>query len=332
MPILEIEDLNVSIDTLRGKLQALDHINLQVNKGETLGIVGESGCGKSLTSLAIMSLLPDVAKVSAKKMDFLGTSLLGLSEKEKRKLRGSKISMIFQDPMTSLNPCFKIGDQLCEVIKEHQGGSKKELIEKSVELLKRVGIPDPESQMNAYPHQLSGGMCQRVMIATAIACQPELLIADEPTTALDVTIQAQILDLLKDIQKERNMSIILITHDIGVVAKTADRIAVMYAGQIVESGNIREVLDSPRHPYTESLLSCLPGMHKDHEHKMHLPSIPGLVPDLVNRPSGCQLNPRCKYTQDICKTDIPEDYWSNNRLTKCHMPITAKPTDSEART
>lgn len=321
MNLLEIENLKVSIETMRGTLSALDNINLSIEKGETLGIVGESGCGKSLTSLAIMGLLPDVATIKADKMNFKDKNLLALSDREQRKLRGSEISMIFQDPMTSLNPSFKIGYQLLEVLKIHQGGSKSERIKKSIELLDRVGIPDPESQMNAFPHQLSGGMCQRVMIAAAIACQPDLLIADEPTTALDVTIQAQILDLLQDLQDEKGMAIILITHDIGVVAKMADRIAVMYAGQMVESGEIQEVLQKPTHPYTEKLLACLPSMHKEEQHKTHLPSIPGLVPDLVNRPKGCQLHPRCQYKKALCQEILPENLWQENRLIKCHYPI-----------
>lgn len=273
MSLLEIENLNITIDTMRGTLQAIDNVSLHVEKGETLGIVGESGSGKSLTSLAVIGLLPTVAKVSADKLAYNGRDLLGMPEREKRKLRGAKISMIFQDPMTSLNPSFTVGYQLNEVMAIHQGGTRQERRKKSIELLERVGIPHPEARLSVYPHQLSGGMCQRVMIATAIACQPDLLIADEPTTALDVTIQKQILDLLNDIQAERNMGMILITHDIGVVAQMANRIAVMYAGKIMETGVAKEVLHNPSHRYTKALLACLPSMDKNQKAKARLPSI-----------------------------------------------------------
>lgn len=273
MSLLEIENLNITIDTMRGTLQAIDNVSLHVDKGETLGIVGESGSGKSLTSLAVIGLLPTVAKVTADKLSFGGRDLLAMPEREKRKLRGAKISMIFQDPMTSLNPSFTVGYQLNEVMAIHQGGTRQERRKKAIELLDRVGIPHPEARLSVYPHQLSGGMCQRVMIATAIACQPDLLIADEPTTALDVTIQKQILDLLNDIQAERNMAMILITHDIGVVAQMANRIAVMYAGKIMETGAAKEVLHNPSHRYTKALLACLPSMDKNQKAKARLPSI-----------------------------------------------------------
>lgn len=273
MALLEIENLNIMIDTLRGTLHAIDNVSLQVEKGETLGVVGESGSGKSLTSLSVIGLLPTVANVTADKLQFNGQDLLTMPERQKRKLRGSKISMIFQDPMTSLNPSFTVGYQLNEVMAIHQGGSRRERRRKSIELLDRVGIPNPEARLNVYPHQLSGGMCQRVMIATAIACQPDLLIADEPTTALDVTIQKQILDLLRDLQQERGMAMILITHDIGVVAQMSNRIAVMYAGKIVETGDARQVLHDPQHRYTKALLACLPSMDKNQKAKVRLPSI-----------------------------------------------------------
>lgn len=273
MALLEIENLNIKIDTLRGTLHAIDNVSLHVEKGETLGVVGESGSGKSLTSLSVIGLLPTVANVTADKLQFNGHDLLTMPERQKRKLRGSKISMIFQDPMTSLNPSFTVGYQLNEVMAIHQGGSRKERRKKSIELLDRVGIPHPEARLNVYPHQLSGGMCQRVMIATAIACQPDLLIADEPTTALDVTIQKQILDLLRDLQKERGMAMILITHDIGVVAQMSNRIAVMYAGKVVETGDARQVLHDPQHRYTKALLACLPSMDKNQKAKVRLPSI-----------------------------------------------------------
>jgi dipeptide transport system ATP-binding protein len=229
--------------------------------------------------------------------------------------------MIFQDPMTSLNPCFTVGQQIIETIRVHEGGSHKALTARALELLNKVGIPDAKHQLSAYPHQLSGGMSQRVMIAIAIACRPKLLIADEPTTALDVTIQAQILDLLRELRRAEGMGLILITHDIGVVSEMADRIAVMYAGQIVESGPTQDVIFAPRHPYTEGLLKCLPGMHGPKEHKTKLPSIPGLVPDLVHRPTACQLNPRCQYATELCKTVEPENSWQGQHFFKCHTPI-----------
>ncbi len=304
-PVLDVRDLSVEFETLRGPLKAIDRVSFDVRRGETLCLVGESGCGKSITSLALMGLLPSNGKIPSGEILFDGKSLLRMPESERRKLRGSEVAMIFQDPMSSLNPCYTVGEQILETIQAHDGGSKDKRRARAIELLREVGIPAPEERLNAYPHQLSGGMSQRVMIAMAIACRPKLLIADEPTTALDVTIQAQILDLLRKLQKDQGMSLILITHDLGVVAEMADRVVVMYAGQVVETGTAREVIDSPRHPYTRALLNSLPASHSEIAHRAKLPSIPGLVPDLTRRPSGCQLNPRCPLADEPCRSAEP---------------------------
>lgn len=319
--VLEIQNLNIEFDTLRGLVQPVRGMSLTLQEGKTIGIVGESGSGKSLTSLAVMGLLPDSAKVSATALKFMGRDLLKMSEDERRKIRGGDMAMIFQDPMTSLNPSFTVGFQIKETLKVHQGGSSKQLHEKARELLGQVGIPDPESRLSNYSYQLSGGMSQRVMIAMAIACNPKLLIADEPTTALDVTIQAQILELLRKLQKEKNMSLVLITHDIGVVAEMADRIAVMYAGEVVEEASGAQIISSPRHPYTRALLNCLPGMHVETEHRSKLPSIAGLVPDLTARPRGCQYSPRCASAQNKCHIEKPEMTVSLERAYRCFYPV-----------
>jgi dipeptide transport system ATP-binding protein len=319
--LLEVKDLSISFDTLRGDLKAIDQISFSIREGEVLGIVGESGCGKSITSLAVMGLLPKNANQCAGKFEFAGRMLSANKPRSWRKLRGKEIAMIFQDPMTSLDPCFTIGYQLMETLKIHEGGSYKARWRKAHELLERVGIPDVASQLNSYPHELSGGMCQRVMIAMAIACKPKLLIADEPTTALDVTIQAQILSLLKSLQTETRMAMILITHDMAVVSAMADRIAVMYAGQIVETGPAADIIHKPHHPYTQALLECLPEMHDENETNKRLPSITGLVPDLVNRPLGCQLHPRCRYANDRCRSNIPEMTTVAERSYKCFEPV-----------
>jgi dipeptide transport system ATP-binding protein len=319
--LLEVSQLSISFDTLRGRLVAVDRIGFSVAQGETLGIVGESGCGKSITSLALMRLLPPNAKVEAKRLSFEGKNLLQLSDRQYRPMRGSDIAMIFQDPMTSLNPSFTVGFQLKEVLRVHKGGTRKERQKAAIELLDRVGIPEAEARLENYPHQLSGGMAQRVMIAIAIACRPKLLIADEPTTALDVTIQAQILSLLKELQKSYGMALILITHDLGIVAQMARRTLVMYAGQVVESGPTEQVIRRPTHPYTEGLLRCLPGLTSNADHRLRLPSIQGLVPDLVHRPSGCQLNPRCPYVDEECRKEEPADRVVGAQTVKCIRPL-----------
>ncbi len=321
--IVEVKNLSVQFQTQRGLISAVQNLSFDIRQGETFGIVGESGSGKSVASLALMGLLPSNTIVQADKMQFMRDDLLTISEKHRQNLRGGEMGMIFQDPMTSLNPSFTVGFQLMEVLQIHQPEfNKKQRYNRSVALLKDVGIAFPEARMKAYPHQLSGGMCQRVMIAMAIACQPELLIADEPTTALDVTIQAQILDLLDKLQQERKMSMILITHNIGVVAQHTDRLMVMYAGQAVEIGNTKDVIERPSHPYTKALLDSLPANHTESEHRTKLTSIPGMVPDLSNRPSGCQMHPRCAFVQDRCRVETPEIELSDEeRTVRCFYPL-----------
>lgn len=322
MNILEIKNLSVLFETPRGDVEAVKNLSMSIQAGETLGIVGESGSGKSVSSLALMGLLAQNAKMSAEKMQFLQHDLLKLTESQKQNIRGSEIAMIFQDPMTSLNPCFTIGFQLMESIGVHQKHfSKQERLKKSIDLLDSVGISEPETRMKAYPYQLSGGMSQRVMIAMALACKPKLLIADEPTTALDVTIQAQILDLLTTRIRDENMALILITHDIGIVAQYTNRMLVMYAGQAVEEGETHSIIENPRHPYTKALLDSLPSSHSFSEHRTRLASIPGLVPDLIRRPSGCQMHPRCPYVQDHCRSEMPGMDQHVDRLVRCFYPL-----------
>lgn len=305
MSLLTVDKLGVSFETRRGLVDVIQDLSFSLEKGRTLGIVGESGSGKSVTSLALMGLLPPTARVSASSsIQFDGKDVLKISESERQKLRGGRMAMIFQDPMTSLNPSFTVGFQIVESLRTH--GIKGDLKVRAGELMKLVGIPDPVERLDSYPHQLSGGMSQRVMIAMAIACEPELLIADEPTTALDVTIQAQILALLKQIQAERGMGLILITHDIGVVAQMADDILVMYAGHLMEAGPKEDVIRRPKHPYTQALLESLPGSHGLAEFRSRLPTIPGLVPDLLARPPGCQLSPRCPYMIPECQKGVPD--------------------------
>ena len=321
MALLDVKELSVHFGDEKAPFKAVDRISYQVNQGEVLGIVGESGSGKSVSSLAVMGLIDFPGRVSAKGLEFEGKDLLSLPPKEKRELVGADIAMIFQDPMTSLNPAYTVGFQIMEAIKAHQGGSKKERHERTLELLRLVGIPDPESRIDVYPHQLSGGMSQRVMIAMAIACKPRLLIADEPTTALDVTIQAQIVDLLLELQQKECMSLILITHDLALVAEAAHRIIVMYAGQVVEEGRAEDIFREPKHPYTQALLRSLPEFA---EGKSRLQSLPGVVPGKYDRPQGCLLNPRCPYATDLCRTVEPELRHVGNRQVKCHTPLNAQ--------
>ena len=321
MALLDVKELSVHFGDEKAPFKAVDRISYQVNQGEVLGIVGESGSGKSVSSLAVMGLIDFPGRVSAKGLEFEGKDLLSLPPKEKRELVGADIAMIFQDPMTSLNPAYTVGFQIMEAIKAHQGGSKKERRKRTLELLRLVGIPDPESRIDVYPHQLSGGMSQRVMIAMAIACKPRLLIADEPTTALDVTIQAQIVDLLLELQQKECMSLILITHDLALVAEAAHRIIVMYAGQVVEEGRAEDIFREPKHPYTQALLRSLPEFA---EGKSRLQSLPGVVPGKYDRPQGCLLNPRCPYATDLCRTVEPELRQVGNRQVKCHTPLNAQ--------
>lgn len=318
MVLLDVKNLFVSFDDPESSFRAVDGISYQVQEGEVVGIVGESGSGKSVSSLAIMGLIDDPGHVIADVLNFNGHDLLTMTVKERRKLIGSGIAMVFQDPMTSLNPCFTVGYQIMEAIKIHQGGNRSSRYQLVIDLLTMVEMPDPVSRFNSYPHQLSGGMNQRVMIAMALACQPKLLIVDEPTTALDVTIQAQIMDLLLRLQKKNNMALVLITHDLALVEQSVDHIIVMYAGQVVESGKSSDVFSSPRHPYTQALLRSLPEFAVN---KQRLNSLPGVVPSKYNRPNGCLLNPRCSYVVEKCLTDEPRLKVIADRKVKCHTPL-----------
>jgi oligopeptide/dipeptide ABC transporter ATP-binding protein len=306
-PLLEVKGLKTYFYTEDGVVRAVDGVNFEVYPGEVLGLVGESGCGKSVTSLSIMRLIAKPGRVDEGEILLDGENLLEFSEEEMVKVRGNRISMIFQQPQTALNPVFKVGNQLAEVLDVHQDLGKEAGWKRAIELLRMVGVPDPERRVEAYPHELSGGMAQRVMIAMALACVPELLIADEPTTALDVTIQAQILDLMRDMRREMGTSVILITHDLGVVAEMAERVAVMYAGEIVEQTDVNTLFDEPLHPYTQGLIGSIPVLG---EIKERLAVIPGSVPNLVNLPPGCRFAPRCKARMEhnltIC-TEIKPD-------------------------
>lgn len=317
MSLLEIRDLAVTFATGSGAFKAVDGVDLSINPGEVLAIVGESGSGKSVAMLALMGLLPKTATVTAKKMEFNGHDLLGISAQERRKIIGKDMAMIFQEPMTSLNPCFIVGYQIGESLKVHMGMDKAQRKARSIELLNLVGIPEPGRRLAAFPHQLSGGMSQRVMIAMAIACNPKLLIADEPTTALDVTIQAQILDLLVTLREKTGMALVLITHNMGVVAETAERVVVQYAGQQVERQSVRDLFRTPRHPYTAALLSALP----DRANGARLLAIPGVVPGLIDRPTGCLFNPRCSRADDKCRTVAPPRQGPDMGEALCHYPV-----------
>lgn len=303
-PVLEIENLQTHFFTDRGQIPAVDGVTIRVNKGEVLGIVGESGCGKSVTSLSVMRLVPQPpGRIVGGSIRFKGEELVAASEKRMREIRGNEIAMIFQEPMTSLNPVYTIGDQIGEAIRLHTKTSKKEALQRSIDMLKKVGIPRAEGIVHEYPHQLSGGMRQRVMIAMAMACNPELLIADEPTTALDVTIQAQILDLMRQLNRESGTAILLITHDLGVVAEMCHRVVVMYAGNVVEEGDVRTILKTPKHPYTIGLLNSLPKLETEQE---RLYSIPGNVPLPGTLTVGCRFAPRCEQATDRCRAEMPE--------------------------
>ncbi len=320
MSLLEIRDLAVTFATGSGAFKAVDGVDLSINPGEVAAIVGESGSGKSVAMLALMGLLPKTATVTAKKMEFNGHDLLGISAHERRKIIGKDMAMIFQEPMTSLNPCFTVGYQIGESLKVHMGMDKAQRKARSIELLNLVGIPEPERRLAAFPHQLSGGMSQRVMIAMAIACNPKLLIADEPTTALDVTIQAQILDLLVTLREKTGMALVLITHNMGVVAETAERVVVQYAGQQVERQSVRDLFRTPRHPYTAALLSALP----DRANGARLLAIPGVVPGLIDRPAGCLFNPRCSRADEKCRTVAPPRQGPDMGEALCHYPVQAQ--------
>lgn len=317
--LLEVKNLRTYFFTEDGVVPAVDGVNFHINAGETLGVVGESGCGKSVTSISILRLVPNVSGkiMEGSEILFQGKDLLKLTEKEMRDIRGNDISMIFQEPMTSLNPVMKIGKQLSEVLILHQNKTKQEALEISIEMLGLVGISRPEKIVHEYPHSLSGGMRQRVMIAMALACNPQLLIADEPTTALDVTIQAQILQLMRKLKSDFNASVMLITHNLGVVAETCQRVIVMYAGKVVEEGSVYEIFEEPKHPYTQGLLRSVPRIHTKTE---VLDSIPGSVPNPLKMPKGCRFEPRCSKAMPICKDQQPElTILGEERTVRCFL-------------
>ena len=320
-PELEIQNLTVSFSTTKGKLIAVNGISFHLNPGEILALVGESGCGKTVSALSILRLLPEPpAEILSGKIIFDGQDLLSLRAKVLQDLRGHSISMIFQDPMTSLNPVLTVGEQIAETLLRHTAMNRREALQKSADLLSRVELPSPKEKLQYYPHQLSGGMRQRVMIAMALACAPRVLIADEPTTALDVLIQAQILELLENLKKETGMSILIITHDLGVVAEIAQRVLVMYAGEIVESGPAKALLKSPFHPYTKGLIASIPKLGTKKRPGARLEEIPGNVPSLDQRPSGCPFHPRCSWAMEICKTQNPQlRMIEAQRQVSCHL-------------
>jgi len=318
-PLLEIRNLSVSFATRHGPFKAVDGFDLTLDRNETLAIVGESGSGKSVAMLAAMGLLPPTAAVSADRMAFDGADLLAMTANQRRQLAGKDIAMIFQEPMSSLNPCFTVGFQIGEALKTHLSLKRAERDRRIVELLAEVGIPDPERRTRAYPHQLSGGMSQRVMIAMALACRPKLLIADEPTTALDVTIQAQILDLLMRERRDNGMGLVLITHDMGVVAETADRVIVQYAGREMETNGARALFADPHHPYTAALLAALP----ERANGRRLTAIPGVVPGPFDRPRGCVFSPRCAFAFDACHDVEPPPAAASLGRARCLTPLVA---------
>ena len=318
MALLDVQNLTVEFGPEDAPFKAVDAVSLRIDAGDVLGIVGESGSGKSVTALALMGLIDTPGRVKAERLAFDGRDVLALGDRQRRAMLGRDIAMIFQDPMTSLNPCFTVEYQLTETLRIHEGGSRRALRARALELLRSVEIPDAERRLDAYPHQLSGGMSQRVMVAMAIACNPRLLIADEPTTALDVTIQAQMLELLLKLQRERGMALMLITHDLGVVAEVAQRVMVMYAGQVVETSRVPEIFSAPHHPYTEALLAALP------EHNIgqrRLRSMPGVVPGAFDRPGGCLLSPRCPYAQERCRAERPALYSVEGAQARCFFPL-----------
>jgi dipeptide transport system ATP-binding protein len=315
--LLDIRNLSVSFATRSGAFKAVDGIDISIEPNEVLAIVGESGSGKSVAMLAAMGLLPFTATVAADRMHFDGRDLRTLPPEARRKIAGKDMAMIFQEPMSSLNPCFTVGFQIGETLKAHLGMDRKARKQRIVELLEEVGIPDPARRVSAFPHQLSGGMSQRVMIAMALACRPKLLIADEPTTALDVTIQAQILDLLVSLRRQNGMALVLITHDMGVVAETADRVVVQYAGQQVEANGARELFADPHHPYTSALLAALP----ERATRRRLPAIPGVVPGQFDRPAGCLFAPRCSFVFARCRREAPAPAAADLGHALCHTPL-----------
>jgi len=321
VPLLEIRNLSVTFATAAGPFKAVDSIDLDVDTGEVVAIVGESGSGKSVAMLAVMGLLPKTAAITADRLAFAGEDLRQLSSRRRRSVIGREMAMIFQEPIASLNPCFTVGFQIGEALKVHLGLERNNRRQRAIALLREVGISEPERRLSAFPHQLSGGMSQRVMIAMALACRPKLLIADEPTTALDVTIQAQILDLLLSLQRETGMGLILITHNMGVVAESAQRVVVQYAGQQVERQHVRGLFAAPHHPYTVALLDALP----DRATGDRLPAIPGVVPGQGDKPTGCVFNPRCNFGTEICVKVVPPVQSTALGQALCHYPRNARP-------
>jgi peptide/nickel transport system ATP-binding protein len=304
--LLEIRGLKTHFFTEEGVVRAVDGIDLRIDKGETLGVVGESGCGKTVTALSVMRLIPmPPGRITEGQMLYKGKDLVTLPPAQMRKIRGKEISMVFQEPMTSLNPVFTIGEQIAEAIRLHEGLGRRDAMAKTVDMLKLVHIPNPERRIKEYPHQLSGGMRQRVMIAMALSCNPKLLIADEPTTALDVTIQAQILELLNELKAKIGMAVLLITHDMGVIAETAQRVMVMYAGKVVEEASVKNLFKEPLHPYTQGLLRSIPRIDLAATKKQRLEAIPGVVPSLLNLPRGCRFTPRCPHAMPVCSEQEP---------------------------
>ena len=315
--LLSVKNLSTEFPVKKGIVRAVEDVSFAVDQGEILAIVGESGSGKSVTSLSIMGLLAEPGHVAGGSLEFEGKDLATLSEKQYRELRGNDMAMIFQEPMTSLNPVYRVGNQIVEAIRTHEKVSKAEAKDRAVDLLRKVGIPSPEARINDYPHQMSGGMRQRVMIAMALACNPKLLIADEPTTALDVTIQAQILDLLRRLRDDTGMAVLLITHDLGVVSETADRVVVMYCGQVVEEAEVRTLFDHPMHPYTLGLLKSIPRLEDDDSKRLYM--IKGMVPNPLEMPPGCHFSDRCDSCMDICRTKVPELVDVDGHKVRCFL-------------
>ena len=315
--LLSVKNLSTEFPVKKGIVRAVEDVSFDVDQGEILAIVGESGSGKSVTSLSIMGLLAEPGHVAGGSLEFEGKDLATLSEKQYRELRGNDMAMIFQEPMTSLNPVYRVGNQIVEAIRTHEKVSKAEAKDRAVDLLRKVGIPSPEARINDYPHQMPGGMRQRVMIAMALACNPKLLIADEPTTALDVTIQAQILDLLRRLRDDTGMAVLLITHDLGVVSETADRVVVMYCGQVVEEAEVRTLFDHPMHPYTLGLLKSIPRLEDDDSKRLYM--IKGMVPNPLEMPPGCHFSDRCDSCMDICRTKVPELVDVDGHKVRCFL-------------
>ena len=327
--LLQIKNLRTYFFTGPNPVKSVDGVNLAVDKGQTLGIVGESGSGKSVTSMSVMRLIAHPGKIVEGEIIFEGRDLLKLSEQEMRKIRGNEISMIFQDPMTALNPVFTVGDQIAEAIRLHQKASKKEAMQRAVEMLRIVGIPEPEQRVKQYPHEFSGGMRQRAMIAMALSCEPDLLIADEPTTALDVTIQAQVLSLMKELNERLGTATILITHNLGCASSICDKIIVMYGGKVMEEGTTEEIFYEPRHPYTMGLLNSIPKVTGE-ESKKRLVPILGTPPDMLNPPTGCPFYPRCQFAMKVCASrPVPEQYMSDTHRVSCFMCHPKAPVNAQ---